>query len=57
MTKVCDFIAGLAKAGKIYVKIKKTVDAAFGEKSLKKASFYFIMKKVKAGKNHQRFAP
>ncbi len=26
------------------------MDAAFGEKSLKKASFYFIMKKVKAGK-------
>ncbi len=30
---------------------KKNVDAAFGDKALKKASIYFIMKKVKAGKN------
>ncbi len=27
------------------------MDAAFGDKALKKASIYFIMKKVKAGKN------
>jgi hypothetical protein len=29
MTKVCDFVAGLARACKSYAKIKKTVDAAF----------------------------
>jgi histone-lysine N-methyltransferase SETMAR len=51
MTKVRDFVAGLARAGKGYAEIKKTVDAAFGDKALKKASIYFIMKKVKAGKN------
>ncbi len=27
------------------------MDAAFGDKALKKASIYFTMKKVKAGKN------
>jgi hypothetical protein len=51
MTKVRDFVAGLTRAGKSYAKIKKTVDTALGDKALKKASIYFIMKKVKAGKN------
>jgi hypothetical protein len=37
MMKVRDFVAGLARA-------------AFGDKAWKKASIYFIMKKVKIGK-------
>ncbi len=49
MTKVCDFVAGLARAGKSANKIKILTDAAFGDKSLTKTTIYNILKKVKAG--------
>ena len=51
MSGARDFVAGLARAGKSYVEIKTTVDSAFGDKTLSKASIYKIVKKVKAGKN------
>jgi hypothetical protein len=49
MTKVHDFVAGLARAGKIANEIKILADAAFGDKSLTKTAIYNILKKVKAG--------
>ncbi len=50
MTKVCDFVAGLARARKSANEIKILSDAAFGDKSLTKTAIYNILKKVKAGK-------
>jgi len=51
MTKVRDFVAGLARAGKTYKEIKETTEAAYGDQALKKTQIYEVMKKVKAGKN------
>ncbi len=51
MTGARDFVAGLARAGKGYKEIKKTMDAAFGDKTLQKTAIYAIIKKVKAGEN------
>jgi hypothetical protein len=51
MTGARDFVAGLARAGKGYEVVKKTVDAAFGDKTLQKTAIYAIIKKVKASKN------
>jgi hypothetical protein len=51
MTKVRDFIAGLAKSGKSAAEIKTIVDAAFGDKALGLTSIYYILKKVKDGKS------
>ena len=51
MTKVREFVAGLARAGKTFGEIKKTTEAAFGEKALGKTQIYNIIKSVKAGKN------
>jgi hypothetical protein len=50
MTKVRNFVTALAGTGKSYALIKTSVGATFGDKALKKASIYFIMEKVKAGK-------
>jgi hypothetical protein len=50
MTKVRDFVAGLARAGKGANKIKSLTDAAFGDKSLTKTAIFSVLKKVKAGK-------
>jgi hypothetical protein len=47
MTRVRDFVADLARAGKDYLEIKKTVEAAYGDKALKKTAIYAIIKKVK----------
>jgi hypothetical protein len=49
MTKVRDFVAALAHAGKSFTEIKNTTDAAFGGKSLSKSAIYKIINKVKAG--------
>ena len=49
ITGVRDFTAGLARAGKHFEEIKKTVIAAYGDQALSKSAIYKIMKKVKAG--------
>jgi hypothetical protein len=52
MTCVQDFVANLAdlaRAGKGYLEIKETVEAAYGDKALKKTSIYAIINKVKKG--------
>jgi hypothetical protein len=48
MTKVLDFVAGLARSGKSAAEIKPFVDAAFGDKALGLTSIYYIMKEVQA---------
>ncbi len=56
MTGTRDFVTSLARTGKGYDEIKKTMDAAFGVKTLQKTTIYTIIKKVKAGEttSHQR---
>ncbi len=49
MTKVCDFVAGLARSGKSAAEIITTVDATYRDKALGLTSIYYIIKKVKAG--------
>jgi hypothetical protein len=49
MTRVRDFIADLARAGKGYLEIKEMVENVYGEKALKKTAIYAIIKKVKNG--------
>jgi hypothetical protein len=49
MTRVRDFVADLARAGKGYLEIKETVEAAYGDKALQKTSIYAIISKVKKG--------
>jgi hypothetical protein len=51
MTKVCDFVVALARAGKGYMEIKNTTDSAFGGKSLSKSAIYKIIIEVKAGES------
>jgi histone-lysine N-methyltransferase SETMAR len=51
MTKVRDFVAGLARSGKSAAEIKTIVDAAYGDKALGLTSIYYILKKVKEGKS------
>ena len=51
MTRVRDFVADLARAGKGFLEIKKTVETVYGDKALKKTAIYAILKKVKAGEN------
>jgi histone-lysine N-methyltransferase SETMAR len=48
---VRDFVSDLARASKGFSEIKKTVDAAFGDKTLKRAAIYKILNAVKEGKN------
>jgi hypothetical protein len=49
MKRIRDFVADLARAGKGYLEIKKTVEAAYGDKALKKTAIYAIINKVKKG--------
>jgi hypothetical protein len=51
MTKLRDFVAALARAGKSYPEILKTTEAAFGGKSLSKSTIYNIINKFKAGES------
>jgi hypothetical protein len=51
MTKVRDFVAGLARSGKSAAEIKTIVDAAFGDQALGLTSIYYILKKVIEGKS------
>jgi hypothetical protein len=60
MTRVRDFVANLARAGKGYLEIKKTVDLVYGDKALEKTAIYAILKNVKSGKtteDQRRFNP
>jgi hypothetical protein len=60
MTRVRNFVADLARAGKGYLEIKKTMDLVYGDKALKKTAIYAILKKVKSGKiteDQRRFNP
>jgi hypothetical protein len=49
MMRIWDFVADLARAGKGYLEIKETVEAAYGDKGLKKTAIYAIISKVKKG--------
>jgi hypothetical protein len=49
MTRVRDFVADLTRAGKGYLEKKKTVEAAYRDKALKKTAIYAIINKVKKG--------
>jgi len=51
MTKVRDFVAGLARAGKPFGEIKNTTVAAYGDKALTRSQIYRIIKAVKEGEN------
>jgi hypothetical protein len=51
MTWVRDFIADLARARKSFAEIKKTVDAAYGDRSLSPSQIYHIIKQARAGKD------
>jgi hypothetical protein len=51
MTKVRDFIAGLARSGKSAAKIKTIVDTAFGDQALGLTLIHYILKKVKDGRS------
>lgn len=51
MTKVRDFVAGLARAGKGKKEIKTTVDLAFPDKSLSESQINRIIRAVKLGEN------
>jgi hypothetical protein len=44
-------VVGLARRGKSAIKVKITVDAAYGDKAFGLTSMYYIIKKVKAGKS------
>jgi hypothetical protein len=60
MTRVRDFVADLARAGKGYLEIKITLDLVYGDKALKKTAIYAILKNVKSGKtteDQRRFNP
>ena len=46
MTRVRNFVADLATAGKSYKEIKETSDIVYGDKSLKKTAIYANIKKV-----------
>jgi hypothetical protein len=50
MTKVCDFIAGLARSHESDVERKTTVDTVYKEQALGITSIYYIIKTVKASK-------
>jgi hypothetical protein len=50
ITKMRDFVAGLARVGKSADDIKIITDDSFGDNPLEKTAIYNIIKKVKAGK-------
>jgi hypothetical protein len=49
MSPARTLVADLAKAGKPFQEIRKTVEAVYGEKVLKKTAIYAILNKVKTG--------
>lgn len=51
MTRVRNFVADLARAGKGYHEIKQMTDAAYADMALTKSSIYRIIRLVKAGKD------
>ncbi len=51
MTRVRDFVVDLATAGKRFKEINETVKKVYGDKALKRAQIYAILKKVKTGEN------
>ncbi len=51
MTRVQDFAADLARAGKSFSEIKKNVEAAYGDRSLSSSQLYHIIKQARAGKD------
>jgi hypothetical protein len=51
MTRVRDFVADLARAGKSFSEIKNTVEAAYGDRSLSSSQLYRIIKQARAGKD------
>jgi hypothetical protein len=51
MTRVRDFVADLARAGKSFSEIKKTVAAAYGDRSLSSSQLYRIIKQARVGKD------
>jgi hypothetical protein len=52
MTRVQDFVADLARAGKSFSEIKKkTVEAAYGDRSLSSSQLYCIIKQARAEKD------
>ena len=60
MTKVKDFVADLAKAGKGLKEIKEMADTVYGDKSISSRQIYHLLKQVKAGENtddRRRFNP
>jgi hypothetical protein len=50
MTSVQNFVADLARAGKGYLEIKETVEAAYGDKALRKRQFMPSSAKLKREK-------
>ncbi len=46
MKKVQDLVVDIARSSKITVKMKTTIDAAFGDKSLVLTLIFYIIKKV-----------
>ena len=44
------FVAGLARAGKMFKNIKIIIDVAYGVRALQQAQIYWIMKLLKDGK-------
>ena len=49
MAEARAFVAGLARAGKVFKEIKIIVDAAYGVKTLQQAQIYRIIKLIKDG--------
>ena len=49
MTRVHDFAADLAKAGKSCKEISEMLNTVYGDKALKKTQIYVIIKAIKSG--------
>jgi hypothetical protein len=50
MTREQDFVTNLTRAGKGFTKIKKTVEAANGDRSLSSSQIYRIIKQARPEK-------
>ncbi len=50
MLPISDLVGALAVAGKLFKEIKAMVKTVYGDKALKKAQLYEIIRKVKEGK-------
>ena len=57
MTRVRNFVADLAKAGKRITEIQEMVKNVYQDKALSRSQIYRIMKQVKAGKNTEDQRP